>query len=243
MNENNEFEKNEQEEMFENVNDTFETINNSDNGKKKKEFNLAHEIFEWVYTIAIALLIAFVIKGFLFDIVQVDGPSMFPTLVDGDRLIITKLGYKPEAGDIVILDSTYKNRLHYYEETASDSNQTPNWLYKMTHYLSLPKEYKTVYYVKRVIATEGQTVDIRDGKVYIDDQLLDEPYYEGITNVMDATVTFPLTVDEGYVFVMGDNRPNSLDSRSSHLGLVPKEAVVGKSQFRVWPLTEIGPTR
>ena len=73
---------------------------------KKEEFSLSREIFEWFYTIVIALLIAFVIKGFIFDIVEVDGPSMFPTLVDNDRLIVTKIGYKPKQGDIVILDST-----------------------------------------------------------------------------------------------------------------------------------------
>ena len=67
-------------------------------------FNLGREVWEWVYTIAIALVIAFVIKGFIFDIVRVDGPSMYPTLVNNDRLIITKLGYKPKQGDIIILD-------------------------------------------------------------------------------------------------------------------------------------------
>ena len=76
--------------------------------RKDKKTSLAREIWEWVYTLAIAIVIAMLIKGFIFDIVRVDGSSMFPTLVDNDRLIVTKLGYTPKQGDIIILDSEYK---------------------------------------------------------------------------------------------------------------------------------------
>ena len=76
--------------------------------KEDKKTSLAREIWEWVYTLAIAIVIAMLIKGFIFDIVRVDGSSMFPTLVDNDRLIVTKLGYTPKQGDIIILDSEYK---------------------------------------------------------------------------------------------------------------------------------------
>ena len=72
----------------------------------KKMNSVGKEIFEWFYTIAIALVIAFAIKAFLFDVVRVDGSSMFPTLENNDRLIVTKLGYEPKQGDIIILDSS-----------------------------------------------------------------------------------------------------------------------------------------
>lgn len=209
---------------------------------QKKEFNLGKEIFEWFYTIIIALIIAFLIKGFIFDIVEVEGPSMFPTLVDGDRLIVTKLGYKPEQGDIVILDSTYKERYRRYEEMASAEDKSVNWWFKLSNYYSLPKSLKSKYYVKRVIAQGGQTVDIQDGKVLVDGELLEEPYYDGITNITDPRIEYPLTVDEGYLFVMGDNRTRSLDSRESSLGQVPIKSVIGQSRFRIWPFTEIGVT-
>lgn len=209
--------------------------------KEKKEFSLAREIFEWVYTIAIALIIAFIIKGFIFDIVEVDGPSMFPTLVDNDRLIVTKIGYKPKQGDIVILDSTYKKRTEYYRE--ENDGEDMNAFSKMLAYPSLPKDLKTKYYVKRVIALEGQTVDIKDGKVWVDGELLEEEYYDGVTEKLDPQTEFPLTVDEGYVFVMGDNRPRSLDSRDSSLGQVPEKAVVGKSVVRIWPFNSMGATK
>lgn len=209
--------------------------------KEKKEFSLSREIFEWFYTIAIALIIAFVIKGFIFDIVEVDGSSMDPTLVDNDRLIVTKLGYKPKCGDIVILDSAYKKREAYYKE--ENDGEDMNALSKAIAYFSVPKDLKIKYYVKRVIALEGQTVDIKDGKVWVDGEILEEEYYDGVTEKIDPDTEFPVTVDEGFVFVMGDNRPRSLDSRDSSLGQVPEEAVVGKSIVRVWPLDAIGKTK
>ncbi len=208
----------------------------------KKKINWLKEIWEWVYTIAIAIAIAFFIKTFLFDIVKVDGSSMYPTLIDGDRLIVSRLNYKPEVGDIVILDSTYKDREKYYDTVAkSEGKDELNFLDKIT--VKLPENLKKRFYVKRVIGMPGQTVDIKDGKVYIDGEVFEEEYYDGITSPIDSNMEFPLTVEEGTVFVMGDNRPRSKDSRSSDLGLVPFEALLGKSQVRIWPLGEIGITR
>lgn len=208
----------------------------------KEAFNLKKEVFEWIYTIAVALIIAFLIKGFLFDVVRVDGPSMETTLFNNDRLIITKLGYKPQTQDIVILDSTYKNRENYYK-ILEQSGEKFNPVTKFFNYFSLPTEYKKRYYVKRVIALPGQTVDIVNGKVLVDGEELSEPYYSGDTTITDPTVEYPVTVAEDCVFVMGDNRPHSKDSRSSDLGQVPIKALLGKAQVRIWPLNSIGLTR
>lgn len=226
----------------ENISENVEK-NKKNSDKKSSEFSLVKELKEWIYTIVIALLIAFVIKGFVFDVVAVDGPSMYPTLVDGDRLIVTKLGYKPKVGDIVILDSTYEKRNDYYADTASDQDKNTNIFHKVFHYATLPDNLKIKYYVKRVIATEGQTIDLKDGKVWIDGNILNEDYYDGITEISDTSVEYPITVKEGYVFVMGDNRSHSLDSRSSQLGQVPEKAVVGHSVFRLWPFNAIGLTK
>ncbi len=210
----------------------------------KKMNSVGKEIFEWFYTIAIALIIAFAIKAFLFDVVRVDGSSMFPTLENNDRLIVTKLGYEPKQGDIIILDSSYKNREEYYDKLAQYKNKEKlSAMDKFLNLKDLPKNLKKRYYVKRVIALPGQTVDLKDGKVYVDGELLDEPYYSGITQSIDATVEYPITVEDDMVFVMGDNRPHSKDSRSSELGQVPYEAVLGKAQLRIWPLNDIGLTR
>lgn len=210
----------------------------------KKKKSVGREIFEWAYSIIIAIIIAFLIKGFLFDIVRVDGPSMSPTLTHNDRLIITKLGYKPEAGDIIILDSNYSDREEYYDAVAqTEGKEELSSFRKFTESFSLPKSLSKIYYVKRIIATEGQTVDLIDGKVYVDGKELDEPYYSGETYSIDSTVVYPFTVSEGCVFVMGDNRGNSLDSRASKLGEVNKNAILGKAQIRIWPLNNLGKTK
>lgn len=212
--------------------------------KDDKKTSLAREIWEWVYTLAIAIVIAMLIKGFIFDIVRVDGSSMFPTLVDNDRLIVTKLGYTPKQGDIIILDSEYKNREEYFDRLAeSKDKEELSSFEKFFAQSSMPSNLKKKYYVKRIIAMPGQTIDLVDGKVYVDGEMLDEPYYDGLTTSIDPTVEYPITVDDDCVFVMGDNRTRSKDSRSSELGQVPFNAILGKSQVRIWPLSDIGLTK
>lgn len=211
---------------------------------EEKKFSLAREIWEWVYTLAIAVIVAMLIKGFIFDIVRVDGSSMHPTLVDNDRLIVTKIGYKPQQGDIIILDSEYKNREEFYDRLAMiNGKEELNFFDKLISYRDMPANLRKKYYVKRIIAMPGQTVDLVDGKVYVDGEKLDEPYYDGLTTSIDPAVEFPMTIDEDCVFVMGDNRTRSKDSRSSELGQVPYKAILGKSQIRLWPLSEISVTR
>ena len=147
--------------------------------KEDKKTSLAREIWEWVYTLAIAIVIAMLIKGFIFDIVRVDGSSMFPTLVDNDRLIVTKLGYTPKQGDIIILDSEYKNREEYFDRLAeSKDKEELSSFEKFFAQGSMPSNLKKKYYVKRIIAMPGQTIDLVDGKVYVDGEMLDEPYYD-----------------------------------------------------------------
>ena len=225
-------------------NNIEETVNPSvQEGTEKEVFNLKKEVFEWVYTIVVALLIAFLIKGFLFDVVKVDGNSMFPTLYNNDRIIITKLGYTPRQEDIIILDSNYKKRELYYE-ALEDSGKEFNAVTRFFDYqFNLPQNLKKKYYVKRIIALPGQTVDIIDGKVYVDGEKLNEEYYQGETPITDPTVEYPVTIEEDHVFVMGDNRPHSSDSRVSSLGQVPYDAILGKAQIRIWPLNTIGLTK
>jgi signal peptidase I len=103
------------------------------------------------------------------------------------------------------------------------------------------KSFSEIPLVKRVIALEGQTVDINfnTGEVWVDNVLLDEPYINEITH-RKFDVDFPVTVPEGYIFVMGDNRNRSTDSRDSQVGFVDKRCVLGKVYLRIWPLNHIG---
>mgnify|MGYP000990494836 CR=1 FL=1 len=231
--------------MDNNENNTQGSAENEAKSTASTGKTVLKEVWEWVYTIIIAIVIAFLIKGFLFDVVKVDGSSMFPTLVNNDRLIVTKLGYEPHAGDIIILDSRYKEREDYFDKLAAsegkDELSSVDKFFKTN--FSMPDDLKKRYYVKRIIALPGQTIDILDGKVFVDGQQLDEEYYKGVTNPIDPRQEFPQTVEDNMVFVMGDNRPNSKDSRSTELGQVPYEAILGKSQLRIWPLSKIGVTK
>lgn len=203
-----------------------------------KKMNIGREIWEWIYTILIAVAVTFSIKYFFFDVVRVDGPSMVPTLLDDQRLVISKLGYTPEVGDIIILDSRYETRKEYMEKEKGGEN----FISKYLPMLMSDPNLRPRYYVKRVIALPGQTIGFsKDGKVIIDNEVFDESeYYEGATHPTDTSVSYPVTVEENKIFVMGDNRPVSKDSRSSELGTVDYKAIAGKAQFRIWPFNKIG---
>ena len=206
----------------------------------KGDFNILKEVWEWFYTIFLALVIAFGIKMFLVDIVRVDGPSMYPTLVNNDRLFVVKIGYKPQRGDIIILDSAYKNRAEYYDEYENMNDVTLTTFDKFKMYFKLPGEYKRKYYIKRIIGMPGDVIDLEGGNVIVNGEVLEEPYYDGITGITDPNTEYPFTVSENCVFVMGDNRPNSKDSRSTSLGEVPFGAIGGRAIFRLWPAMSFG---
>ncbi len=166
--------------------------------------------FEWVESIVFALVFVIVIFSFLFRIVVVEGPSMQPTLEGGDRLILSTLFFDPQPGDIVVIAKT----------GANDDNKP---------------------IIKRVIATEGQTVDIdfEAGIVTVDGEELNEPYINELTN-RKYEVDFPLTVDEGCYFVMGDNRNHSADSRTTKYGQIKRGEITGEVIFRIYPFDKAG---
>jgi len=178
--------------------------------QQKKEFNIVQELFDWAESLVTSLVIIVLLFAFAFRLIGVSGDSMKPTLHNMDYLIVSKLGYTPEQGDIVVL--TKEGFLVNEITGKSDS------------------------FVKRIIATEGQTVDIDFGAgiVYVDGVPLDEPYIPEPT-WLDEGVQFPLTVPEGGIFVMGDNRNNSKDSRHTDLGPVDTRHVIGKAVFLAIP--------
>lgn len=188
------------------------------------------EIVEWIMVFVIAVAAAFLIRKFLFTMVLVDGHSMDYTLADGDRLCVIKLNYEPENGDIVVFDPY-----------GDDSRP----------------------YIKRVIALSGQTVFVGDdGTVYVDGEALEEDYTgsdathgiafpadaagkpvrsdepENISQWIVPTEDEPYTVPEDYVFVLGDNRANSRDSRD--IGPVNKKDIVGEAVLRLYPFDSFG---
>jgi signal peptidase I len=167
--------------------------------------------WENVQIAVVALILALLIRGFVAEPRFIPSNSMVPTLRIGDRLIVEKLSYhqhEPHFGDIVVF-------------------QPPDLL--------LEQGYKADQaFIKRVIGLPGQTVDVRQGKVFIDGKALNEPYIAAPpTYVMQ-----PIVVTPGHVFVMGDNRNNSNDS---HVwGLLPQANIIGRAWERFFPFDRLG---
>jgi signal peptidase I len=162
--------------------------------------------YEWVQALVCSVLTVVLIFTFGVRLIGVDGHSMVPTLQHGDRLLVTTS----------LLNSSYRygDIVILRKESFADGEPI----------------------VKRVIATGGQTVDIdfATGSVYVDGVLLDEPYIAELTFTQEG-MAFPLTVPEGSIFVMGDNRNGSNDSRDTKLGTVDTRCVIGKVVFLLFP--------
>lgn len=167
-------------------------------------------VLEYVESLVLVFVVMLLIFTFIARPATVDGDSMLPTLQNAERLVISKFMYEPKQGDIVVLCG---------EADREDGRNL----------------------IKRIIATEGQTVDIdfEEGQVYVDDKPLSEPYVLEPTYLEEGT-EFPLVVPEGEVFVMGDNRNNSRDSRSESVGTVKEDYIVGRVMFRFFPFDRFG---
>ena len=164
-------------------------------------------VFDWLGSLVMSLVIVLLVMTFGFRIIDVDGKSMEPTLIDTDKVLITNLFYTPHQGDIVII--------------------------------SHGEEYEKPL-IKRVIAIAGQELrlDYENNAVYVDGEKLDEPYIQGITLKGDVPEEeLNGIVPEGKVFVMGDNRAISLDSRYRKIGFIDESYIIGKAQIDIIPHT------
>ncbi|NMB98515.1 MAG: signal peptidase I [Clostridiaceae bacterium] len=195
--------------------------------KTEKKSSKLIEFFKWVETFVIAILVALLIRGFVFEPVIVRGISMEDTLLDNQRLIIYKLGYffkPPKRGDIIVLQ---------YEKKIIESIPFLSKLDFLNRVLPSPYE---VDFIKRVIGVPGDIINIENGYVYINDEKLDESYIKGLT--YENVISFPIEVPPGNVFVLGDNRENSRDSRT--FGFIEFNRIKGKAVLRVWPFKDWG---
>ncbi len=180
-----------------------------------KRKRLPHDIFDVAELILITLGLLLLLTTFLFRQTVVIGGSMNPTLLDGERLVISNFFYVPREGDIVVIQVD--------KELAEKS--------------AILNENEPI--VKRVIATGGQTVEIRDGVVFVDGVARLEDYTGGMS--YDHFSMAPRLVSEGHIFVLGDNRGLSHDSVA--FGEVDERTVIGKVLFRFLPLSAFGGVR
>jgi len=168
--------------------------------------NIKEEIVSWVKLIVTAFILAFVLKTFIFQIAFVKGPSMKPTLQQGQILIVSKLSYRignPKRGEIVVINDRMENK----------------------------------DLIKRVIGMPNEVLEVKEGAVFINDEIL-SPDYTNIPTYENGFEKSKTAEDE--YFILGDNRIESRDSRSNTLGFVKRKSIIGKAVFRLWPLNKIG---
>ena len=171
------------------------------------------DLYFWLQAAVMALVGLILLFTFVGRIIGVDGTSMVPTLQDRDMILLQSIGYTPKQNDVVVLT-------------------------KSTAFINQP-------IVKRVIAVGGQTVDIdyEQGIVYVDGQPLDEPYLGEVMRqpASEFMTNNHITIPEGFLFVMGDNRNHSTDSRDVRLGLIDERCVLGRALFVIFPFQDFGP--
>lgn len=197
------------------------TLDRETETKKTNETSFADTLIEWLDSLVISFLAVVVIFTFFLGKVKVDGESMRETLQDKDQLLISDFLYKPDRGDIVIISRNPENK--DTEKEQSSLVQEP--------------------LVKRVIAVAGDTIEITaDGDVLLNDEEIDEPYIKDYVDDLGTPqndLKIKLEVPEGRIFVMGDNRWNSHDSRKTDIWLVDERYVLGKVIMRVYPFDKL----
>lgn len=178
--------------------------------EKKLNMNLVKKILEWIFEIAVVLFLAFVLVYFFGEKVVNVGESMSPTLENGDTVLVNKLNYS--------ITGPSRGDVVVFKPHGNEN----------TH-----------YYIKRVVGLPGETVEIKDGKIYIDGEVLEEELET--EPVQEAGVaSSPVKLGEDEYFVLGDNRNNSEDSRSADVGDVLKKHMLGKAWFVLSPKERFG---
>jgi len=202
--------------------------------RARRHRNARRNAIEWIIVVAGALIVAVVIKTFLFQAFYIPSVSMEPTLKVGDRVLVNKLSYKlhdVHHSDVVVFERPSTNPQVVEGCDGTQVTIRPQKNTEEVHDL-----------IKRVIAVGGETVEVRQGKVFVNGVQIDEPYLAPNTTTPEFEKTvFPtqcIRVPKDEVFVLGDNRMNS--AASNRFGPIPESLIVGRAFVRVWPIGSIG---
>lgn len=200
------------------------------------------DILEWIYCILIAIVLALIVRYYVGTPTIVKQVSMYPTLKQDQRLILNRLSrtFKemPKRGDIITFEAPKTNpdlsEIDVNSPKAVYENEPSSLIGKFSYYVL---EFGKTSYIKRVIALPGEHVELKDGKVYINGEILNEPYIgEDVITKPDLSSDF--IVPDNCVFAVGDNRTRSTDCRA--FGCIPLEKIEGKVVLRFWPLDVFG---
>lgn len=201
-------------------------------------------MIEWIECIVIAIVLAVLIRYFIGTPTIVKKRSMYPTLKQDERLILSRWGRTtkkmPERGDIITFEAPSKMALSAEEvdfnnPVAVYENQPKNIFSKFTYYVL---EWGKQSFIKRVIGLPGEHIKIEDGKVYINGEEYKEDYLQEDVKTTASGVFTDFVVPENYVFAMGDNRAESTDCRS--FGCIPLEKIEGRVVLRFFPFNRFG---
>lgn len=207
------------------------------------ESKKSKEVLEWLVCILIALIVVAIIKSFVGFPTVVSGESMDSTLKDKQRLWVSRIAIEinkyPERGDII----TFEAPTILYQTKAEADLNYPVAKYNEKSKSLLQKAISAVSifgetsFIKRVIGLPGDHVEVKDNVVYLNGQRLNEPYLDaGVQTTSEGGMFTDIVVPDGYVYVLGDNRSNSGDSR--RFGCVPIGKIEGKAVWRFWPLNK-----
>jgi signal peptidase I len=202
--------------------------------KSKEEKSFLRELVEWLFAIVAALIIAVLVKYYLFTPTLVKQKSMTPTILDGERVIINRMVR-------TLKIPLFRTQIVTFERPDSTNYETGVAEYTertgMDEFIHDVLEINKTSYIKRIIGLGGDKVVISNGNVYVNDNKLNEIYLvEGLETPRLGDF-WNITVPEGYVFVMGDNREGSTDSR--YFGCIPIEKIEGTVTYRFWPFSKL----
>ena len=206
--------------------------------------NNIKEVVEWILCIIIAVVLALLVRYYIFTPTVVRQRSMYPTLINNERLFLNRLAITKKEeikrGEIITFEApSVKDiksaQFNKENPVAIYDNEPTNIFSKFTYYvLEIGKES----YIKRVIGVAGDHVLIENGKVYINGEELEEEYLQDDVVTERTGLFYDITVPEGYIFAMGDNRRESADCRN--FGCIPVDKVESKVAMRFWPLSKWG---